>query len=287
MAPEDAAFASFERKWLEGNPEQAIVAVFLAPDERRRASAFGSLVHELEQTAFGVREPQVAAAKLDWWRRELSAGTGGTSRHPIARELFDDERARGLDDWLWSNLIDGALVQVDAGAASTLDESIALLGAFYRPVAALEAALVGGDAAQADANAHLWTSSHMLHSAAAQPGHEHTLPLDLLARHGLARSGLAGPSPQRTALLREFLGSVHTQISGALALAPRASLGRRVRARLDLELAARSRRSADPAVILASPPGARRWRSLWLAWREAKASTSGDPKPSKNARDRT
>jgi phytoene synthase len=89
MPPEDAAFASFERKWLEANPEQATVAVFLAPDERRRASAFGSLVHELEQTTFGVREPQVAAVKLNWWRQELIAAPARTPRHPIARELFD------------------------------------------------------------------------------------------------------------------------------------------------------------------------------------------------------
>src|SRR5512146_700921 len=102
MAQDHAAFASFEQKWLEANPEQATVAVFLAPAERRRAAAFGSLVHELEQTAFGVREAQVAAVKLNWWRQELAAATAGASRHPIARELFDDERARKVDDSHWA-----------------------------------------------------------------------------------------------------------------------------------------------------------------------------------------
>src|SRR6478736_7727110 len=112
MPADDAAFASFERKWLEANPEQATVAVFLAPGERRRASAFGSLVHELEQTTFGVREPQVAAVKLHWWRQELVAAAAGAPHHPIARELFDDDRTRSVDQALWSSLIDGALVQL-------------------------------------------------------------------------------------------------------------------------------------------------------------------------------
>lgn len=270
MAQDHAAFASFEQKWLEANPEQATVAVFLAPAERRRAAAFGSLVHELEQTAFGVREAQVAAVKLNWWRQELAAATAGASRHPIARELFDDERARKVDDSYWANLIDGALAQLDVGAASALDESIATLAAFYRPVASLEAALVAGDAARSDTNARLWISSHMLRSAAAHPEHERTLPLDLLARHGLARSRLAEPGPERAAALRDFLGLLHAEVDGALAQAAGASLGRRVRARLDRELMAKARDAADPAIILAEHAHGRRWRSLWLSWREAR-----------------
>lgn len=275
MPFEDAAFASFERKWLEANPEQATVAVFLAPDQRRRASAFGSLVHELEQAAFGVREPQVAAAKLDWWRQELIAGAAGKSRHPIARELFDDERARAIDAALWSTLIDGALAQFDAGSASTLDESIVALAAFYQPVAVAEATLVSGDTMPGAANARLWISSHMLHLAAAHPEHERSFPLDLLARHGIARSSLTQPSPQRAALLRDFLEILHGQLDGALAQSSGASLGRRVRARLDLEVAETARKSADPAGILARHPQGRRWRSLWLAWREARSLAHG------------
>src|SRR5512143_3336331 len=105
MAQDHAAFASFEQKWLEANPEQATVAVFLDPAERRRAAAFGSFVHEIEQAAFGLREGQVAAVKLNWWRQELGAATAGTSRHPIAREPFDDQRAQVIDTSLWSSLI--------------------------------------------------------------------------------------------------------------------------------------------------------------------------------------
>ena len=276
MPQDDAAFASFERKWLEANPEQATVAIFLAPAERRRTAAFGSLVHELEQATFGVREAQVAAVKLNWWRQELVAAATGTPRHPIARELFDDEQARAIQPAFWSNLIDGALAQLDVGAASALDESILALAAFYRPVASLETALAGDDAAQDDANARLWISSHLLHSVAAQPEHERAIPLGLLARHGLTRSALAEPGAQRSALLRDYLGLVQAEIEDALARAPRASLGRRVRARLDRELAAKAREAADPAAMLTEHPGRRRWRGLWLSWREARRLARND-----------
>ncbi len=269
MPAEDAAFASFEGKWLEANPEQATVAVFLAPDERRRASAFGSLVHELEQTTFGLREPQVAAVKLNWWRQELVAATAGTLRHPIARELFDDERARSISEASWSNLIDGALAQLDSEAPAALGDSISRLAVFYRPVASIEAALAAHDSARSDADAQLWISAHLLRFA-AQPGHDRAVPLDLLARHGLARSALAEPSPARSALLRDYLGLVRDEIDSALAQASWASLGRRVRARLDRELAAKAHDAVDPSAMLAAQPGLRRWRSLWLSWREAR-----------------
>ena len=275
MPADDAAFASFERKWLEANPEQATVAVFLARGERRRASAFGSLVHELEQTTFGVREPQVAAIKLNWWRQELITAPGGTPRHPIARELFDDERTRSIDQARWSNLIDGALVQLESAAPSTLVDSISTLAAFYRPVSSLEATLAAQENARSDADARLWISAHLLQSV-AQPGHDRAIPLDLLARHGLARSALAEPSPARSALLRDYLGLVHDEIAAALAHTPRASLGRRVRAQLDRELAAKARADADPWALLVRHPAPRRWRSLWLSWREARRKTVGD-----------
>jgi phytoene synthase len=275
MPPDDAAFASFERKWLEANPEQATVAVFLAPDERRRASAFGVLVHELEQTTFSVREPQVAAVKLNWWRQELISAGAGTPRHPVTKELFDDARARSIAESSWSNLIDGALAQFDGAAASALPDSISTLAAFYRPVASLEAALAADQSARSDADARLWISAHLLHSAVLTVDNR-AIPLDLLARHGLARSALTEPSPARAALLRDYLGLVRDEIDAALAQLPQASLGRRVRARLDRELAARASAAADPLALLAGHPRQRRWRSLLLSWREARRSAVSD-----------
>ena len=84
------AFASFEQEWLDAHPEYAIASIFLPSAQRRRENAFAVLVHELGAAAH-MREPQVATAKLSWWRGELAGAVAGRGNHPIARELFADE----------------------------------------------------------------------------------------------------------------------------------------------------------------------------------------------------
>ena len=188
----DGAFASFERKWLDANPEQAAVLLFLDAAKRPRVSAFGTLIHELSQTAFGVREAGVAAAKLEWWRQELAAASAGNARHPITRELFTDERARSVDGNAWRELADGALAQLDTPPPATMDDAMTHLSAFYAPVAAIDTYLDGThDVAGVAA---LWILSHQVQSlAAGAVAREHSpLPLDLLARHRVSRADAFG-----------------------------------------------------------------------------------------------
>ena len=118
-----AAFASFEQKWLAAQPENAFVAIFLPADQRQRASAFGSLVHELEQTAFHVREPQVAATKLAWWRQELADAAAGKSRHPISKALFADRQVQAVDPNLWPAMAAGASFQIELATAASVSET--------------------------------------------------------------------------------------------------------------------------------------------------------------------
>lgn len=278
MSETDTAFASFERKWLDAQPEQALVAVFLRPADRERARAFGSLIHELEQTAFGVREPQVAAAKLAWWQQELVAASKGTARHPITRKIFLDARARTLDAGRWAALVDGALARIETSAASTFNELFTTFATFYGPVAQVESALLCGASVSDEANARLWTISHLLGSIVSLE-HEQDcppfIPMALLARHGLSRADLSHASPARTALLGDYLDVLIGEIIAASGVAGAGSLGRRVRIRLDLELALKARRSADPLKYLTNNPYASRWRGLWVAWREARAMQAG------------
>jgi len=114
------AFADFEEKWLNASPESRAVAAFLTPEQRQRAHAFGSLVYELTLAAFQIPEPQVAVAKLAWWRQELDDAALGRPHHPITRALFADEVARETDPYLWSALAEGAREQLDQPSAGTL-----------------------------------------------------------------------------------------------------------------------------------------------------------------------
>jgi len=264
----DEAFASFEDKWLAANPEQAVVAVFLAPEQRLRAAAFGALVHELQQAAFGASDPQVSSVKLNWWAQELvSAGNGGR-RHPITTALFKHEAARAIEPALWAALVSGAFAQVESAPASTQSDTVATLAKFYQPVARLDAALVASAESPTPKAAALWIGSHRLRDL-ANPARVRVVPLDLLARHQLSRAQLAEPGRQRSGLLRELLQEVRGDIADALIAAPLASPGTRVRALLDLDRIAGALRTEDPAIAIAEARPSR-WRSLWFAWREAR-----------------
>ncbi|HEX7914316.1 hypothetical protein [Rudaea sp.] len=268
------AFASFEEKWLAANPEQATVALFLAPDARLRSAAFGSLIHELEQAAFGLREAHVAEVKLQWWRQELLAAASGSPRHPLSAVLFADPQTAKGDVADWVALCDGALAVRHAGAASDMESLLSDYSALYAPIARIEAALFDASAAATTATAKLWTISHLLLALRhlADAPERLPVPLDLLARHELTRAALAESAPERSELARDFLGRLAAVLQSALAEAPRVPLARRVRARLDLALMQSAVCADDPLRAVMAQPGAARWKALWWSWREARAS---------------
>lgn len=274
-AASDAAFESFEQKWLAAQPENALVAIFLPADQRRPASAFGTLVHELEQAAFQPREAQVAATKLAWWRQELADAALGNARHPISKALFADAPAGAVAPATWPALAEAALMQTELRPAATLAELLDNCAPFYRAVARAEHALFAGGVGGSGSNAALWTISHLLRELANPSRLDAQLPLDLLARHGVTRADLVAQTPLRATLLRDHLAALAQQIHSALANAAAPSLSRRVRTRLDLALATAARRATDPLAYLTAHTPAGRWRSLLAAWREARATAHG------------
>jgi phytoene synthase len=267
------AFADFEQKWLNASPESRIVATFLAPAQRQRAHAFGSLVHELTLAAFHISESQVAAAKLAWWRQELDDAALGRPHHPITQALFADEVARETDPYLWPALAEGAREQLDQPSAGTLAALIEQFDPFYSAVARAEAELLCGGAGSMEANAALWTFSHLLRDLPqlAQVEGRLPLPLGLLARHELVRAQLTAASAQRNRLVKDFLDELVLEINGALGVASARSLGLRVRTRLDRRRIAVALRVADPLDYLRRHPHAGRWTTLWTTWREARS----------------
>lgn len=267
------SLADFEQKWLAAYPENRVTAVFLASDQRRRAAAFGSLVHELSEAAFHIREPQVAVTKLSWWAQELADAPMGQARHPITKALFGDNVAREADPDLWPALAEGALVLLDHPGAGTLEALLEEFEPFHVPVARAESALMCDDAGNVDSDAALWTCSHLLRELPRLgDGENHLpLPLGLLARHGLTRSQLSEATPARAALLKDFLAALDREIAGALGVASAHSLRQRVRVRLDLALIAAAQGVADPLAYLTTHAHAGYWRSLWTGWREARA----------------
>jgi 15-cis-phytoene synthase len=268
----NAAYASFEQKWLAAYPEQAAIAVFSAPADRLLASAFGCLVHEIEKTTFGSSEAQVAAVKLAWWRQELLGAAVGNPRHPISAVLFSDPRSGAVDASTWTALIDGAISLLEERAASTLDDLFDHYGALYIPLARLESGLFDGGSPQIAAMARLGIITHCLRVLPnlGDVDERLPLPLDLLARHGLTRSMLAQAGDSRTAALRDYLGQLDARARDALAQARAASVSRAARTRLDLLLIGKAIAASDPLDWLAQHPHASRWTDVWVAWTEAR-----------------
>jgi phytoene synthase len=270
-----AAFASFEQKWLDAHPENALVAVFLTVEQRQRERVFNTLVHELEQAAFDTREPQVAAAKLAWWQQELADAAAGNARHPITKMLFSDAQARAVDPAIWPAMAAGATMVMEPGSCATLAESLGAFAPFYAAVAHTEWTLFVGNTGFSAGNATLWTISHLLQVLASTSQAGALLPLDLLARHGVTRLDLTTATQPRAALLRDYLGVLTGEIRKSLAVTSPVSLTRRVRTSLDLFLASKAQRAADPVAYLVAHTPAGRWRSLLTAWREARALARG------------
>ncbi len=269
------AFACFEQKWLNAYPENAVVAVFLPAAQRQSTQAFGCLVHELNDTVFRVREPQVATTKLAWWRQELVDAAVGRARHPVTQTLFADARVRAADVGLWPALADAASNLIGKPSASTLAILLERHEPYFRAITRVEAVLFCSTDANIDANAALWTISHLLHEFASLPQatEQLPLPLSLLARYGLTRDALAIAGTQRNALAHDYLDELAVEFDGALGVASGRSLTRRVRARLDRDLIAAAKRKTDPLAYLHTHARAGRWRSLWIAWREAHAAS--------------
>ncbi len=278
----DSAFASFEQKWLGEFPENVMISVFLPKLQRSRANAFGSLIHELTQTALYRSDAQIALTKLAWWRQELIDAHAGHPRHPITRILFADAQMRASEASLWSGLVNAALAQCDYQVQSDLATVLGRFRPWHAAVARAEATVFSIEPADFDHNAAVWTISFLLRDLARIPARaeagklEHAvLPLDLLARHGLSRASLYSPGTSRNAFVGDYLGALLDKLDECLDAAAALSLPRRVRTALDRRLILRARRAFDPLAWLATHQQPDYGRSLWICWREARHSRVG------------
>ena len=141
MADNASAFASFEQKWFDAHPEYAVASIFLPPERRAPASAFGCLIHELDEALLPVSEPQVVTAKLGWWHGELAAAAAGRASHPITRELFAHASSRQVPAGLWPALAEAALARLSQASAATQAD---LLARHAGPLALCGASMGGG-----------------------------------------------------------------------------------------------------------------------------------------------
>jgi phytoene synthase len=275
--PSATPLASFAAKWSQAYPEFGLALKFDSGSERDERSAFACLVFELEHAAFRIREAQPAAIKLQWWAEEFARANNGEARHPLTQALAARIGASAIPIRRWQEAIVGAYAQRDPEPAA---DTAALLDGYarlYDPLGAIESALFGTHGA---AIARVLAITRALRESAALSdalrGGKLPLPLDLLARHRLARGELAVASDARTHALRDWFGALAREISPLLTReATRAQPLGILRAAMAGADATRARQTASASEPLIAMKAALEGLSvpvLWSAWRAARRS---------------
>ncbi|HEY0180863.1 MAG TPA: hypothetical protein VGC30_14710 [Dokdonella sp.] len=272
MADAAAPLASFESKWSAAHPELGLALGFVDARRRDAQAAWACLGFELEHAAFALGDAEPAAIKLQWWAEELAGLGRGVARHPLTQALLAQPRVVEIAPARWAAAIGGAFAQRDAEPAASRDALLDGYAALYGPLAEIESTLFGAaDApslARAQALARALRETAML--AQTLRAGRLPVPLDLLARHRLARGDLARAAPAQAALLREWLAALAAELArlrgrplGVVGAA--AAAANRVRAR-------RAGGAADPLAALSAGSARLPFAAVWAAWRAGRRS---------------
>lgn len=268
---------SYVDKWLAVQPQQRIALTFVDPRRYAGHIALSALEQELLGAAYGIREPQVAAVKLNWWAEELAGAAQSGGRHPLTQVLFDDERAHALPTERWLAPVRAAIEQLEEGTAADFAAQVAAAGSMHGALAELETAWWYGTQASSLRASRVAALAHLLHALRRlQDDVERDrlpLPMARLARFGLSRSDLRSRSDARDQAVRAQLDELESAWRDAMALPGPLGVFRALEAREAMRLVKASRRAGDPlAALQRGLPGssfgntlaawgaARRWR---------------------------
>ncbi|HEX7814373.1 squalene/phytoene synthase family protein [Dyella sp.] len=276
---EHAALDSYVEKWLAVQPQQRIALAFVDPSRYPGHVALAALEQELLGAAYGIREPHVAATKLNWWAEELTSAPASGGRHPLTQVLFDDDRATTLGTERWLAPVLAAMAQLEEGTAADFPAQLAAASQLHGAWASLETAWWFGVDARADRAARVATLSHLLHGLLRleEDADRDRLPLPMarLARHGLSRPQLRQPGSEREAAIKAQLNDLREAWRQARALPGPLSVFRSVESNQNHLAAHKAFKSPESLVALRKAQQRRGPAVAWQAWRAARAWQRG------------
>ncbi|MGB0134479.1 hypothetical protein, partial [Dokdonella sp.] len=227
---------------------------------------FACLSFEVGLAAFNVVEAGVAASKLQWWAEELALLSSGTARHPLTQVLEDSIVLSALPAQAWQEWIGAAFAQREVAPARNLSELLTGVRAFHEPLARIKSALYPN--LSVDAEAHAGALCHVVlesvrhgESSAAE---RLPIPLDLLARHGLSRTGMGSAGPERDAVLRDHFAELVQAMIGTdrVGLLPMTAASLTA----DLKRCRVAGRSANPLETVAGNLDRLPFSAVWACW---------------------
>lgn len=272
------ALQSYVDKWLAVQPAQRVALAFVDPAKYPGHIALAALEQELLSAAYGIREPQVAVGKLNWWAEELSGAAASGGRHPLTQVLFDDERARVIPAERWLAPVLAAMAQLEEGTAADYHAQIAAVGPLHGALAALETAWWYGNEAVSERASRVAVLSHLLHALRRleDDAERDRLPLPMarLARYGLARTALRQRSAARDEAVKAQLADLQSSWREAARLAGPLSVFRALESREAERLLRRARGVDDPLPVL-QQGGQGGFGTTFAAWRAARRWRGG------------
>ena len=187
-----------------------LAQVFAAAERREALVALYALFSVIEQVCSGSKEEDVAIKRLAWWRDELNNSLNAQGVHPLGKELIRTGAASRIS----MKHIDQLLLSAQARLESPVIGDTAALKQLCLetgwPLVELEWALCGRDSNQPGLEGLAVRAglAQLIRESAGENAHQMWwIPMNLLARHGLARNRLDEPSLDEaaTALSRELL----------------------------------------------------------------------------------
>jgi 15-cis-phytoene synthase len=274
MAAGEDAIQSYVDKWLAAQPAQRVALAFVDPARRPGHVALAALEQELLGAAYGIREPQVAAAKLNWWAEELSGAAETGGRHPLTHVLFDDARATRIDTALWLAPALAAIAQLEEGTAADFAAQLAAAAPLHGALAALETAWWFGATASPARAARLATLAHLLHALRRLEDDAERdrlpLPMAVLARHDLRREQLRRAGVARNAAVRDQLAELAAAWRDAARLPGPLGVFRAVEAHAGEQRVRRALAQAEPLASLQRARPSAGLTTTFAAWQAAR-----------------
>lgn len=275
LVEQPAVLQGFIDKWLAVQPQQRVALVFV--DGRRYPGhvALAALEQELLAAAYGIREPQVAAAKLNWWAEELAGAASSGGRHPLTQVLFDDERAHAMPADRWVAPVLAAMAQLEQGTASDFSAQLQAALPLHGALASLETAWWYGPEVSSVRAAQVASLNHLLHALLRlQQDAERdrlAVPMARLARHGLSRAQLRAHTPARQLAVKAQLDDLLASWKASASLAGPLSVFRALESSHGRRLATRAASAGDALAALQAGQPRSGWVTTLQAWKAARA----------------
>jgi phytoene synthase len=250
--------------------------LFLPPERRRAITALYAFCREVDDVVDGAADPQVAAAKLAWWRQEVARLFCGEPQHPVTRALQPGLAPFGISAERLNEIIDG--MEMDLTQTRYLD--FAALEGYCYHVAGVVGLLAAGIFGYADARTLEYAKSlgtaFQLTNIIRDVGEDARnnriyLPMEDLRRFGVAATDLlqARYSPSFAALMAFQAERARGYFAKAMAALPeadrRAQRPGLIMAAIYAALLAEIER--DGFRVLTQRTSLTPLRKLWIAWK--------------------